>query len=956
MDCRVEVFWKAGLSDVRVEHLKSEVASLSIAHLDEVSISDLYFLRGEVSAHEVDLLCQQLLADPVIQDYTWRILNKSLPESWDGRLALEVGLRQGVTDSVADSLIIGARKIGITLRQAATARRYVFSGTLTIEDLHQIARELLCNEIIHVYSLNPLRPTLAHGGEASGTTDTVVVCDTSDEALNRISATRLLSLSIEEMKTIRQYFTALGRDPTDVELETIAQTWSEHCSHKTFQATITYRGPDGAAERIDGLLTSYIRAATEHLARTWVLSAFVDDAGVIAFDDQYELSFKVETHNHPSALEPFGGANTGVGGVVRDIIGVSARPLANTDVLCFGPQNLPLDAVPQGVLQPRRISAGVIAGIEDYGNKMGIPTVNGAILYHPDYTHNPLVFCGCVGLAPRGSHPRQPLPGDLCVLVGGRTGRDGLHGATFSSAELHHDTGETAGSVVQIGNPIVEKAVLDVVLEARDEGLYHAITDCGAGGLASAVGEMGQEIGVEVDLSAVPLKYSGLRPWEVWLSESQERMVLAVSSGKLDQLWEVCDDRGVEMTVIGRFSNDEKLRIHHGANKIGEMAMAFLYGGMPRLCLQAEWRPPNLSEPVLNSGSDLTDTLERLLALPGIASQEAVIRRYDHEVQGATVIKPLVGRESSGPSDATVLKPLETSGLRGLAISCGINPFYGLIDPYAMAWAVVDEALRNVVAVGADPDRVALLDNFAWGNPSLPDRLGKLVRAVQGCYDAALCYGAPFISGKDSLNNEFVDTDGRRTCIPPTLLISALAIVPDIRWAVTMDFKVPGNPVYAVGETHPELGGSAYYRLHGLLGNSVPRPAPQSIMTMRRLHQAIRAGHVVACHDCSEGGLAVAVAEMALASGLGVVLDLRAIPRLPDQGESTSLLFSESSGRFVVEVRADRQQAFERSMTGLYYGCLGKTIDDGLLRVQGLNGQWIVQGKLERLQSIWKGS
>jgi phosphoribosylformylglycinamidine synthase II len=954
MDYRVEVLWKAELPDGRAEQLKSEVASLGIAHLEKVSLSGLYFLRGEISDSEVEFLCRRLLTDPVVQDYSWRRLDEVSPEPPADGLALEVGLRPGVTDSVADSLIRGAKTIGVTLHQAATARRYVFSGELTTVELEQIARELLCNEIIHIYRLGYLKPAFAPPAEASGLVETVVLRGASDEELQCLSAARLLSLSVEEMKAIRRYFATLGRDPTDVELETIAQTWSEHCFHKTFRAAITYRGPNGETEEIDGLLKSYIRAATEQLARPWVLSAFVDNAGVIAFDDQYELSFKVETHNHPSALEPFGGASTGVGGVVRDIIGVSARPIANTDVLCFGPQDLPAEAVPQGVLHPRRISAGVIDGIEDYGNKMGIPTVNGAILYHSDYTGNPLVFCGCVGLAPRGSHPRQPLPGDLCVVIGGRTGRDGLHGATFSSAELQHDTGETAGSVVQIGNPIVEKAVLDAVLQARDEGLYHAITDCGAGGLASAAGEMGKEIGVEVDLSTVPLKYPGLRPWEVWLSEAQERMVLAIPPDKLGRLRAICEGRDVELTVIGHFSGDGQLRLRHGDNVVGEMAMAFLHGGAPRLHLQAEWRPLHFPEPVLNPQEDLTGALKRLLASPGISSQEAVVRRYDHEVQGGTIVKPFVGKESAGPSDAAVLKPLETVGWRGLAVSCGINPFYGLIDPYAMAWAVVDEALRNAVAVGADPDRVALLDNFSWGNPSLPDRLGGLVRAAKGCYDAALCYGAPFISGKDSLNNEFVDAKGRKTPIPPTLLISALGIVPDVRRTVTMDFKAPGSPVYVVGETRPELGGSAYYRLHGALGSSVPQPVPQSIETMRRLHQAMRVGLLAACHDCSEGGLGVAVVEMALAGGLGADLDLRSTPRSPDLDGDASLLFSESSGRFVVEVRPEKQRAFERLMAGVPCGCLGQTTDDGVLRIRGLNGQQIVQAGVEELKSAWQ--
>ncbi|MFL7807133.1 MAG: phosphoribosylformylglycinamidine synthase subunit PurL, partial [Anaerolineae bacterium] len=773
---------------------------------------------------------------------------------------------------------------------------------------------------------------------------------------------------LAEMKAIRDYYRQSGRDPTDVELETLAQTWSEHCVHKTFKAVIDYQVIDDqtgdsppSSQRIDGLLKTYLRAATEQIDKPWVLSAFVDNAGILAFDDEWDISFKAETHNHPSALEPFGGANTGVGGVVRDIIGVSARPIANTDVLCFGPQDLPADQVPGGALHPHRIAEGVIAGVEDYGNKMGIPTVNGAILYAPGYTGNPLVFCGCVGIAPRGSHRCQARKGDLCVSIGGRTGRDGLHGATFSSAELTHETGETVGSVVQIGNPITEKAFLEAVLVARDEGLYTSITDCGAGGFSSAVGEMGQEVGVEIDLSTAPLKYPGLRPWEVWLSEAQERMILAVTPENISRLRQICDERDVELTVIGRFTGDKALTLRYQDQLAGSIAMDFLHDGIPQRHLEAVWdaRAEALGDDYV-ADVDCNQALLQLLASPNIASKEDVVRRYDHEVQGGTIVKPLTGIEDDGPSNAAVLRPLDPQiargevGNKGIAVGCGINPRYGLVDPYAMAWAAIDEAIRNVVAVGTDPDSIALLDNFCWGNPNLPDRLGGLVRAAQGCYDAALAYGAPFVSGKDSLNNEYVDPDGIKTPIPPTLLISALGFVNDVRQAVTMDLKSADNHLYVVGETRAELGGSALYGLANRLGRGVPAPVPAAIEHIRALHMAMEQGLVQACHDCSEGGLAVAAAEMAFAGGIGLALNLSALPRTADVQDEKTALYSESSARFLVEISPQDVEAFERTMAGAPCACIGTT-GGKRLHIAGFDGTAAVDEDLDVLKAAWQG-
>ena len=685
---------------------------------------------------------------------------------------------------------------------------------------------------------------------------------------------------------------------------------------------------------IDSMIKTFLMVATEKVlanlppasclpppASPWVLSAFVDNAGIIAFGEDHEVSFKVETHNHPSALEPFGGANTGVGGVIRDVLGVSAQPIANTDVLCFGP---PDDSPPEGVLSPQRIAAGVVAGVRDYGNKLGIPTVNGAVLFDPGYTANPLVYCGTLGIAPRGSNPHNIRPGDAVVVLGGRTGRDGIHGATFSSIELTHSTAADVGSAVQIGDPITEKKLLDVLLQARDLGLYSGITDCGAGGLSSAVGEIGAETGVSVELEQVPLKYAGLQPWEVWLSEAQERMVLAVPPTSINAFLSLCASEDVGACVIGHFSDDKHLRVAYAGATLVDIDMAFLHDGRPQRVLDALWEVGERGEglPSPCSPSSTSAALLRLLSHPNIASKERIIRSYDHEVGGATVIKPLVGEQCDGPGDAAVLQPLPHS-TEGLALGCGMNPGYGKIDPYWMALAAVDEALRNVVAVGGNPERTVILDNFCWGDPRQPDRMAGLVRAAAGCYDAAVAFGTPFISGKDSLNNEYRDASGQRVAIPPTLLISALANVPDVRRCVTMDLKAAGDRVYLVGATRDELAGSHLQAIGTDVGTSalphVDLAAARA--TFAHLYTAITAGLVRACHDLNEGGLAVAAAEMAMAGELGLDLDIALIAGTTSQ---QARLFSETPSRFLVEIAPTQAAAFEAHMAEVIIAAVGE--------------------------------
>ncbi|MFP3896647.1 MAG: phosphoribosylformylglycinamidine synthase subunit PurL [Anaerolineales bacterium] len=960
---RVEVIPLPG--EMPEDYLLGDIAALGIEGVRRVVHADLYFLRGEIDEQDIEQLCDELLVDPVVQWARWGLVSDSVSTP-EGAVRVEVGLLQGVTDSVADNLLAHAHLLGVTnLHDAASAQTYLLYGELTEEEVGHIAERLLYNDVIQYFEIGQLDSHLrVELPPAEIRAQRIPLTQIEeDKELLRLSHERLLSLGVDEMRAVQRYFCQAGREPTDVELESLAQTWSEHCIHKAFKGIVDYTEITGAGtsrEHIDSLIATYLRAATEKVEKPWVRSAFVDNAGIVDFDDEYAVSFKVETHNHPSALEPFGGANTGVGGVVRDIIGVSARPIANTDILCFGPLDTENETLPTNVLHPRRIYNGVIAGIEDYGNKMGIPTVNGTIYFDPGYITNPLVYCGCVGIAPKGAHPRAVQPGDLAVVLGGRTGRDGLHGATFSSTELTDQTGKISGSAVQIGNPIEEKKMLDAILKARDEGLYTAITDCGAGGLSSAVSETGEETGVTVHLERVPLKYHGLQPWEIWLSEAQERMVLAVPPENEARLREICRGYSVEMTVIGTFRDDGLLRIFYEDEVVGEMSMEFLHHGLPQRRLKGVWEQPDSQEPSesLSKGDALGEALLRILSHANVRSKEDVVRRYDHEVQAGTVVKPFVGQEDDGPSDATVLKPLETSGSwRGIALGCGFNPSYGQIDPHAMAVSAIDEAVRNVVAVGGDPERIAILDNFCWGSPEIPDRLGSLVRACKGCHEGALQYGLPFISGKDSLNNEYTDkATGQQVAVPPSLLISAMGIVPDIHRVCTMDFKEAGDPIYILGETRRELGASRYYALHNMVGRDVPRRAPAGPATARALHRAIAAGTVRACHDCSEGGLAVALAEMALAGRLSASVFLSEIPLDKDEEFAADwVLFSESNGRYLVEVREEDVEAFDKMVRDIPHGYLGRVNRGPYLAVYGEEKETLFSLSVEALVEAWRG-
>ncbi|MDP3731578.1 MAG: phosphoribosylformylglycinamidine synthase subunit PurL, partial [Candidatus Omnitrophota bacterium] len=816
----------------------------------------------------------------------------------------------------------------------------------------------------------------------------------SDDKLKKISNGGQLFLNLTEMRQIKNYFGKLKRNPTDCELETIAQTWSEHCGHKTFRGRIKYyerlavsgsrlsgRGRTAKTEHrkpklINNLLKSTIMKVTKELNKPWCVSVFKDNSGVIRFDDKYNICFKVETHNHPSALEPFAGANTGIGGVIRDPLGtgLGARPILNTDVFCFGPPDYPFNRLPAGTLHPKRVMKGVVSGVRDYGNKMGIPTVNGAILFHERFVGNPLVYCGTAGILPKDKSFKHTKKGDLVVVVGGRTGRDGIHGATFSSGELTHESQDLSSGAVQIGNPIQEKKMVDTILEARDLNLYNAITDCGAGGLSSAVGEMGSESGAKVHLDKVSLKYAGLSYAEIWISESQERMVLSVPKKNIDKLIDVFNKENVEAAVIGEFTNTKRLELYYKDNLVCDLDMKFLHKGSPQIEKKAVFINPRHQEPKFKCPKDLTLRLLKLLARYDICSKEWVIRQYDHEVQGGSVLKPLAGIANDGPSDAAVVRPVLNSS-KGLIISNGINFRFGFIDPYWMAAGCIDEALRQVISVGGSLKEVALLDNFCWGNPDKPDRLGSLVRAAYGCYDIAKGFGVPFISGKDSLYNEYT-VNGKSLAIPGTLLISAIAVMNDINKVVSMYAKEAGDLIYVVGETLDELGGSHYYDISGFIGNNVPIVAcGKAKLIFEALSEASSLGLIQAMHDCSEGGIGVSAAEMAFSGGLGMEMFLSEVPykinpstTLRIDGERSRtikntnqnskrndfILFSESNSRFIVEVEKKKQKKFENILKGIPFGLVGCLSSNKEFRIYGLDGKICVKADIAALKEAWQ--
>lgn len=957
--------------DPRAEALRRQASEAGV-DVARVGSARVYLVEGALTAAQAERLAGALLADPVLESWS---LGAGAPET--GAHVAEVHPLPGVMDPVAQTVREQARELlGVDDLLVQTGVRYDMLG-VSARDADALARRFLANTVIHAIHGEPYVPeALPRGGEYELKLTHVPIRELDDDGLARLSREGHLFLSLEEMRAIRDEYRTLEREPTDIELETLAQTWSEHCVHKTLKSRVRYDGPAGDVIRwegrpghevgaggevvIDNLLKRTVAAATHELIADgvdWTLSVFVDNAGVVAFDDEHAVCIKVETHNHPSALEPYGGAATGIGGCIRDVIGtgLAARPIANTDVFCVAHPTL--HEAPAGCLHPKRILTQVVAGVRDYGNRVGVPTVAGAVHFDDRYVGNPLVFCGCIGVLPRHLVEGAARAGDRIIALGGRTGRDGIHGATFSSAELTDSHADEFSHAVQIGNAIEEKRVLDAILRARDEHgapLFSAITDCGAGGFSSAVGEMGEKLGATVELERAPLKYDGLSYTEIWISEAQERMVLAVPAENIATLQRICDEERVELADLGEFGTEgRELVLRYGGTEVGRLPMEFLHDGLPTPRREARWRPAEARARKESRELKLDATLLKLLSHPTIASKGFVVEQYDHEVRGGTVIKPLVGPKGEGPGAGAVIRPVAGSK-RGLAIAQGLQTPLGDAaiggDPYFMALSAIDECVRNLVCLGADPERIAILDNFCWPSCGKPDNLGALVRASEGCYDGAKAYRTPFVSGKDSLNNQFTTESGLVIEIPFTLLITGMGIVEDIGKCVTTDLKRAGNALVLVGESSEHLGCSHLSMVDERFDGAPALPDVQvGVRNARAVAELIGQGVVRAAHDCSEGGLLVALAEMCIGGGLGAAIHLSEAV-VSGERSLAGVAFGEAPHRYLLEVPRGEVGRVRTLLGGVPHSVIGEVTDDGKLHdrkagldvtVEALRGAWM---------------
>jgi len=1002
-----------------------EEAKAALGHVQAVHVARVYLVQSSLSEATLRQVAEQLLADPVTERAVLGVADVS-----EEAVTVEIHPKPGVMDPAALSTEEAIVEMLALDDKTALSVRTGYRHEIVVEGqarpawsaVERFAGRHLANPVIEAIHDQPFWPEGFPQGEPyTLELQHVSIRELDDDGLQRLSREGHLFLSLSEMRAIRDYYRRVKREPTDIELETLAQTWSEHCVHKTLKSTVRYtpqgdkdedplaifRDKPGREIHEDGSVTIHnlmrqtVAGATHKLMEKpglseWCVSVFEDNAGIVQFDETQGVCIKVETHNHPSAIEPYGGAATGIGGCIRDIIGTgqAAKPIANTDVFCLAHPDRwqeadgaddALQPLPAGVLHPKRILQQVVAGVGDYGNRMGIPTINGAVFFHDDYIGNPLVFAGCVGTIPLDRAFGQPAEGDRIVALGGRTGRDGIHGATFSSAELTGGHAEEFSHAVQIGNPITEKKMLDAILRARDHAdgpLFNAITDCGAGGFSSAIGEMGEKVGVDVALDRAPLKYEGLSYTEIWISEAQERMILAVPEARLEALKAICEAEDVELSELGHFgcrdqqTGEPTLVLRYGQTKVGRLEMDFLHNGLPTPTREATWTAPeNVSA---RTGSEANDRLQeidgealerslyQLISHPNIASKHWIIRQYDHEVQGASVTKPLMGPKQDGPSDGAVIRPRFGQD-RAIALAGGLAPMLSESgrgdvstdgDSYWAGLASLDEAVRNAVCVGADPTRIALLDNFCWPGCDKPAQLGALVRAAEACHDGALAYETPFISGKDSLNNQFTTDEGRLITIPQTLLITALGIVPQTRRCLTLDGKAPGNSLLVVGRTTAAMGGSHFRAVGGgepVGSAAVPRvDLQEGPANARAVAEVIDKGLAVSAHDCSDGGLLVAAAEMGFSGRLGLELDLSAVPADPRLSPGARA-FSETPSRYLLEVPADQLKEAEAALqaAGVTFGRIGRFVEGGALRVKQL-GELALRTPMESLYTQWR--
>ena len=991
MSIRIELGWRRGVRDPRGDAVVSRARRFLRLELRGCRTRDVFQVDADLPARA----CHQIrraFTDPVLAVSALDRLPPPASFDW----LVEVGFRPGVTDNVGRTArVVVEDLLGRPLgerREVYTSVQYFLRGALDRAAVERLATELLANTLIQTVAIHsadewrarPVDRTVPALREPAAAQVRVFDLGGTDADLMRISREGVLSLSLDEMRAIRDHFAqpalrerraALGLPawPTDVELECIAQTWSEHCKHKIFAARIRYADGAGGERVIDGLFKTYIKAATAAVAQRvdWLVSVFSDNAGVVRFDERYNVLFKVETHNSPSALDPYGGAMTGIVGVNRDAIGtgMGGEMLCNTWGYCLGAPEYAGD-LPPGLMHPRRIRDGVHQGVIEGGNQSGIPWMRGFERFDDRFIGKPLVFCGTVGRLPRevGGRPserKEIEPGDAVVMVGGRIGKDGIHGATFSSEELHAGSPAQA---VQIGDPITQRRLYEFLIEARDLGLFRALTDNGAGGLSSSVGEMARLCGGAVlELDRAPLKYEGLQPWEIFLSEAQERMSLAVPPASLPAFLDLARRRDVEAVAIGSFTREPALELRHAGRLVGRLDMDFLHDGCPRLELEARWVPPQVAPPPARRVGPRSQDLLDVLAALNVCSKEEKSRIYDGEVKGLSVVKAFVGVRCDVPADATVMRVAHDSAA-GLALSEGINPFYSDLDAGAMAASVLDEAVRRIVSAGGEWGTIAALDNFCWPDPvqseKTPDgayKLAQLVRCNEALHDLCLAYGVPLISGKDSMKNDST-RGGRKISIPPTLLVSALGRIAEAGRALTMPFQQPGDLVYVAGWTREELGASEYHRCLAAaagrpadIGGNVPTVRAEEAAALYRAHNAAAArGLLRSSHTPTAGGLAVGFALCAIGGDCGVEADLAALPTCGACSRD-ALLFSESNSRFILTCDAAQAGELEAVFSGLPLARVGQVTDSRAVELRA-GGRHVVRVGVDAARRAFRGT
>jgi phosphoribosylformylglycinamidine synthase subunit PurSL len=924
--------------DPKAEALRHQAKALYGEEV-EVTTSQVYYVEG-VNQSEAETLGNELFTQPVTQ-----ISQESPRPDWDDDTIVEVALQPGTMNPAAQSIQYGAELLGIK-PVAVDSGTEVWFGNGTPKDvIDRVTKGLLVNDTIQrVRTKSP--ESLRLTGER-GPIEVIPIRDLSDEGLMELSEKRKLALNLDEMKVLQNQSRKIGRDLRDGEVEMPAGRWSEHCGHKTFNAKIFKDGLEKAP------LFERIKDASRQYFGEEVLSAFHDNSGVFKFYDGQAACIKLETHNSPMNLEPFGGSATGTGGVLRDIAGTGkgAKNILSIDIFCFAPLDYTQGQVPGNCFTPAYMQRRALEGVRDYGNPMGIPTANGSMHYHPDFRGKSSVLVGAVGMMPEQYAERgYPEPGDLVVTVGGRTGRDGIHGATFSSESMTADTAAVHSGAVQIGNPIEEKKMFDALLEARDAGLIRAITDCGAAGFSSAIGEMAEEIGAQVDISLAPLKYEGLAPWEIWMSESQERMILAISPQNYELFAEICAKHGTEIAALGTFGTPDgppKMLVTYDSEVLIDLDYEFLNSGLPQREIVAEWNTPAIPE-IVPEISDWEDAIKKVLSHGNVCSKEPIVRQFDHEVQGMNVMKPYGGVHKDAPNNAVVLQPMPDRPY-GLVVAHGLNPVLNSIDPYhGSTWAVA-EAFSNLVAAGGNPDKAQMVNNYITATPT-EHVMGQLDMMVDAVTDSIHALKRPVISGKDSLSSTYKGEE-EVIEIPPVLAMTVASPIEDINKTVTTDIKKPGSTLVLVGEMDEDaMGGSTLYDvLNGISGN-IPKVNLETLpQTLRGMYNAIQSGEVLACHDVSEGGVIAAVSEMCFGGDCGVRL------HMDGSGRPENMIFNETAGCFMVEV--ENEQTARQLFKGLNYRTIGTTTAEksiSAVRLGSDGANKLFEMDTDDLRAAWK--